>query len=99
MPVDRELAYEGLKWVDPKVYRAYLRLRYREITDEEFQKDIEAINDLIHELNWRDGDIYVELINHSDGLNDFYHWLYEKGYFTHHCALDPENWRKWFGDK
>jgi hypothetical protein len=39
MPVDRELAYECLKWVDPKVYRAYLRLRYREITDEEFQRD------------------------------------------------------------
>jgi len=30
MPVDRELAYECLKWVDPKAYRAYLRLRYRE---------------------------------------------------------------------
>jgi len=39
MPVDRELAYESLKWIDPKVYRAYLRLRSREITDEEFQKD------------------------------------------------------------
>lgn len=39
MPVDRELAYESLKWIDPKIYRAYLRLKYREITDEEFQKD------------------------------------------------------------
>jgi len=39
MPVDRELAYECLKWIDPKVYRAYIRLRYREITDEEFQRD------------------------------------------------------------
>jgi len=39
MPVDRELAYESLKWIDPKVYRAYMRLKYREITDEEFQKD------------------------------------------------------------
>jgi hypothetical protein len=39
MPVDRELAYECLKWMDPKVYRAYLRLRFREITDEEFEKD------------------------------------------------------------
>lgn len=39
IPVDRELAYESLKWIDPKVYRAYLRLKYREITDEEFQKD------------------------------------------------------------
>jgi len=39
MPVDRELAYESLKWIDPTVYRAYLRLKYREITDEQFQKD------------------------------------------------------------
>ena len=39
MPVDRELAYESLKWIDPKVYRAYLRLKYREVTDEEIQKD------------------------------------------------------------
>jgi len=39
MPVDRELAYESLKWIDPTVYRAYLRLKYREITDEEFQRD------------------------------------------------------------
>jgi len=42
MPVDRELAYECLKWVDPKVYRAYIRLKYREITDEEFQNDKES---------------------------------------------------------
>lgn len=39
MLVDRELAYESLKWIDPKVYRAYLRLKYRGVTDEEFQKD------------------------------------------------------------
>jgi hemerythrin superfamily protein len=39
MPVDRKLAYECLKWIDPQVYRAYLRLIYREITDDEFEKD------------------------------------------------------------
>jgi len=69
---------------------------YAYISLDNHKKDIEAINNLIHRLNWRDGDVYVELINHSEGLKDFYHWLYEKGYFTHHCALDPENWRKWF---
>jgi hypothetical protein len=40
MPVDKELAYESLKWVDPKTYRAYLRIKYREISDEEFKRDI-----------------------------------------------------------
>jgi hypothetical protein len=39
MPVDRQLAYECLKWIEPQVYRAYLRLRLREITDEEFERD------------------------------------------------------------
>jgi len=39
MPVDREPVYESLKWIDSKVYRAHLRLKYREITDEEFQRD------------------------------------------------------------
>lgn len=67
---------------------------YAYISLENYERDIEAINSLIHRLNWRDGDVYVELINRSEGLKDFYHWLYEKSYFTHHCALDPENWRK-----
>lgn len=70
---------------------------YAYISLENYEKDIEGINNLIHRLNWRDGDVYVELINRSEGLKDFYHWLYERGYFTHHCALDPENWRKWVG--
>jgi integrase len=34
VPIDRELAYESLKWIDPKVYRMYLRLRYRGMTPE-----------------------------------------------------------------
>jgi len=42
MPVDRELAYESLKWIDPKVYRMYLRLRYRGLTSEEIKQDLES---------------------------------------------------------
>jgi len=39
MPIDRELGFECLKWVYPEVYRAYLRIRFREITEKEFEKD------------------------------------------------------------
>lgn len=42
MPVDKELAYESLKWIDPKVYRMYLRLRYRGLTSEEIKQDLES---------------------------------------------------------
>jgi len=72
---------------------------YAYISLENYEKDIENILKLIHSLNWMDGDVYVELINHSDGLKDFYHWLYKQSYFTHHCALDPENWKHWFNTR
>ncbi len=66
-------------------FYAYIALKHH-------KQDIEEINNLIHKLNWRDGDVYVELIDHSEGLREFYHQLYERGYFTHHVALEPENW-------
>jgi len=31
-----------LKWIDPKVYRMYLRLRYRGLTSEEIKQDLES---------------------------------------------------------
>ena len=68
------------------VFYAYIGLR-------RYEQDIQEINELIQKLNWRDGDVYVELIDHSEKLRDFYHSLYEKGHYTHHNALDPENWQ------
>lgn len=69
MPVDRELAYESLKWIDPKVYRMYLRLRYRGMTPEQVKKDAESyyrlkivmlMNDALDKLEERG---LVEIIN------------------------------------
>ena len=69
MPVDRELAYERLKWVDPKVYRMYLRLKYRGMTPEQIAKDSEsfyklkiviALNDVLDRLEERG---FIEIIN------------------------------------
>jgi len=69
MPVDRELAYECLKWVDPKVYRTYLRLKYRRMTPEQIEKDAESfyklkvvtvLNDILDKLEERG---FIEIIN------------------------------------
>lgn len=69
MPIDRELAYESLKWIDPKVYRMYLRLRYREMTPEQVEKDAESLfklkmiaitNDVLDRLEERG---QIEIIN------------------------------------
>ena len=67
---------------------------YAYITLKNHKQDIKEINDLIDKLNWRDGDVYIELIDHSPKLRDFYHKLYEDGYFTHHNALDVKNWKQ-----
>lgn len=51
MPIDRELAYESLKWTHPKVYRMYLRLRYRGMTTEQIKNEVDSFYKLhIHEL-------------------------------------------------
>ena len=69
MPVDRELAYESLKWIDPKVYRMYLRLRHRGMTSEQVEKEAESFyklkivmltNDALDKLEERG---LVEIIN------------------------------------
>lgn len=39
MPVDRELAFEVLKWKDLGLYRIYCRLRYRGMTGDEVRRD------------------------------------------------------------
>jgi len=57
-----------------------------------YESDIDEINELMTKLNYRDGDIYIELINHSDSLSGFYKYLYELGYMTQSDVLNKELW-------
>lgn len=70
-------------------FYAYIRVKH-------YKRDIEEINKLIHKLNWRDGDTYVELIDYSEGLREFYYKLYEHchGGFADWAALDAKNWER-----
>lgn len=38
MPVDRELAYDSLKKIDPEVYKLYVRLRDGAVSYEELER-------------------------------------------------------------
>ncbi len=62
------------------------------ISKDDYEQDIEDINNLITKLNYRDGDVYTELINHSDGLEGFYKYLYDLGHFTQSEVLNTEYW-------
>lgn len=68
---------------------------YAYIPFKNYEQGIQAINDLIGELNWRDGDVYIELINMSSGLEKLYNKLYDDGYFAHWSALNPDKWREY----
>jgi len=69
MPVDRELAYECLKWADPKVYKMYLTLRYRGMSPEQIEKDAESFHRLKvfallnEELDRLEANGRIEIIN------------------------------------
>jgi len=68
---------------------------YAYISHDKWKDDINQINELITKMNWRDGDVYVELIDyHDETLHDFYMYLYDSGDMAHWNALDPEEWQK-----
>ncbi len=69
---------------------------YAFIDVDDYEDDVEAVNALISELNFRDGDVYVELINHSDDecIGKMYKKHYERGYMSHSSILDVEAWEE-----
>lgn len=67
---------------------------YAYISEENHKEDIDSIWKIISKLNWRDGDTYTELINHSGGLKFFYSYLYKRDSHDHSSVLDPKSWGK-----
>lgn len=65
---------------------------YASITKDNYEQDIQDIQSLITKLNYRDGDVYIELIDHSPELEHFYHYIYESNNYTHSPILDPRLW-------
>ena len=58
-----------------------------------YREDLKGINSLIERLNWRDGDVYVELIDRSEDLSDFYHKLCDDD-SSSWDVLTPDIWKK-----
>lgn len=65
---------------------------YVYISLDDYETDIEDILELMRALNWRDGDVYCELINRTPELEHFYHYLYELGDYTQNDVLNPRYW-------
>jgi len=65
---------------------------YVYIEQDNYEQDIEDIRELMTKLNYRDGDVYIELINHSDGLEYFYKHIYETSQYSHSEIFNLEYW-------
>jgi len=65
---------------------------YVYIDKDNYEEDIDQINELIQKKNYRDGDVYIELIDHSDDLEHFYKYVYDSGHYTHSAILDKTLW-------
>lgn len=102
-----ELKYRGyFNKVNPKPQGNYILLFasdwhkdhwafYAYISQRDWRNDIRKINDLIRQMNWRDGDVYIELIDYHDKtMHEFYMYLYDSGYYSHWDALKPEQWER-----
>jgi len=99
-----ELKYKGFfKHINEKPIEEYIELFvsdwnkehwafYCYISKDSYETDIEEIQELITKLNYRDGDVYTELINHSDELEGFYKYLYDIGQYTQSEVLNTKYW-------
>jgi hypothetical protein len=65
---------------------------YVYIDKDNYEEDIDNINELITKLNYRDQDIYIELIDRTEDLKHFYSWVYDKGTYAHWDILNKELW-------
>ena len=103
-PDNTELKYKGFfKHVNDEPTGEYIEIFvsdwnkehwgfYAYISKDDYETDIDNIQELITKLNYRDGDVYTELINHSDELEHFYKYLYDLGSYTQSDVLNPEYW-------
>ncbi len=66
---------------------------YAYIDTDNYSADIKEIQDLITKLNFRDGDVYIELINHSENQEAFYNQLMSNNFDTWY-GLSTETWEK-----
>lgn len=71
MPVDRDLAYESLKWVEPEVYRIYCKLRYIEVNPGEINGYTESLRKFYLTEKLNDALDMLEAKGHITILNDY----------------------------
>ena len=62
------------------------------IDKDDYEEDITNIQELISKMNYRDGDVYIELIDYEGELEHFYDYLYELGSMTQSQVLNPRYW-------
>ena len=69
---------------------------YAYIGVDSYERDTKEISDLVEKLNWRDGDTYIELINHSanERAKDLYEKMMKKSDMSDWAALDPNVWKE-----
>jgi hypothetical protein len=70
------------------------------ISLDNYERDIEGISNLISRLKqYDDEEIFVKLIDFSEGLKEFFNWLYLLAWSPNctNCAvvLNPEVWKEW----
>ena len=51
MPVDIELMFEQVKWIDPSVYRMFCRLKHRGMTGAQLRSEGETFSNLMYTLS------------------------------------------------
>ena len=65
---------------------------YAHINLDQYEDDINDIHGLIKKLNWRDGDVYIEMVDYDGEMEYFYSCVYDMGYFDNWDIMNTDLW-------
>jgi len=71
VPVDIELMFEQLKWIDPAVYRMFCRLKYRGMTGDQLKSEGKTFSHFMYALNYANQFNELEVSGEIEIYNDY----------------------------
>ena len=71
VPVDIELMFESIKWIDPSVYRMFCRLKHRGMTGAQLKSEEETFSNLMYSVSSADHLNKLESSGSIEICNDY----------------------------
>ncbi len=87
LPVDIELMFEQLKWIDPKVYRMFCRLKYKGMSGDQLKNEGRTFSNLMQAINFA---YQLDVLEHSGDVEIYNDYENERVWARRLTRYEPD---------